>query len=71
MTYSLNPHFWRQPGVWHAVHRLCLAYATLWLARRRRDPLAELDDEQSRQLSELGRERRLSARFGAHDESGW
>jgi hypothetical protein len=71
MAESFHLHHWRQPGLLHAVHRLCPAYAARWLARRRHDPLAELDDEQSRQLSELGRERRIEARFGGSDESRW
>jgi hypothetical protein len=37
--------------------------------RHERDPLAQLDDEQARDLSELGRARRIAARFGADDES--
>jgi hypothetical protein len=71
MAESFNLHLGRQPGLLHAAHRLCHACAARWLARRGRDPLAELDDEQSRQLSELGRERRLAARFGGSDESRW
>jgi hypothetical protein len=79
MAESFHLHVWRQrcrpaaafdlsrrpSGFSHAVHRLWLACASRWLARRERDPLAGLDDEQARQLSALGRERRIEARFGA------